>query len=249
MEVLGIDIGGSGIKGAPVNIKTGELIKERYRIETPQPATPLKIAGVIKQITEYFNWEGKVGCGFPAVVRNGEVMTAANIDKSNISTNVEQMFSESSGCRVKVLNDADAAGFAETKYGAGKSYKGLILLLTIGTGIGSVIVQNGNIVQNTELGHIYMKNGQIAEQYASDAVRKRKGLKRKQWAVLFNEYLQYVESLINPDLIILGGGASKKFHKYEEIIDVTAELKPAELLNNAGIVGAAAYAAAYGHSV
>lgn len=242
MDVLGIDIGGSGIKGAIVNTETGELVTERHRIETPQPATPQVIAEVAAELARHFSWTGKIGCGFPAVVQNGIVNTAANIDKTNIGTNVESLFSETTGCEVKVLNDADAAGMAEAYFGAGKDKDGLILLLTVGTGIGSALIINGQVVPNTEFGHLRMDGCSVAELCVSDAARKREDMKWKEWGSRFNKYLIYVDKLINPDMIILGGGVSKKFEKYSDKITLETPVKPAELLNFAGIIGAAAYA-------
>jgi len=238
MEVLGIDIGGSGIKGAPVNIQTGELLGERYRVSTPSPSTPKAVAKTVAEVVRHFDWNGAIGCGFPAVIRNGEARTAANIDPSWLGTNVAELLSQQSGCPVTVLNDADAAGLAEMKFGAGRDRGGVVLLITIGTGLGSAVFTEGILVPNSELGHIRVK-GKIGERYASDAVRKKKSLKWKKWAKRFDKYLDRVEFLFSPDLIILGGGASKKLDKFEKYLSVEAEIKAAELLNEAGIVGAA----------
>lgn len=239
MEILGIDIGGSGIKGAIVNTLSGEMLYERHRIETPQPASPEQIAAVVGQIQQHFNWTGRIGCGFPAVVQKGVIKTAANIAKSNIGVNAEELFSRQTNCEVKVVNDADAAGIAEAKFGGGKGISGVVLVITIGTGIGSALIADGKLVPNTEFGHLYMHHGKIAERYTSDAVRKLKKLSWKDWGKRFNEYLKYLERTINPDLIILGGGAGKKTAHYLEQIHIECPVKPAELLNNAGIVGAA----------
>jgi len=239
MEALGIDVGGSGIKGTIVNIKTGEYVAERHRIETPQPATPEVIAETIKKIVEHFNWKGKIGCGFPAVIQNGVIKTASNIDKSCIGVNANELFSKTTGCEVKVYNDADVAGFAELKFGKVKNFEGLALFLTIGTGIGSALFYKGNLIPNTEFGHIYMKNKLKAEHFTSDAVRKKEDLSWKEWGKRFNEYLEYLEKLFYPELIILGGGASKKFEKYTEQIKIKTPIEPAQLLNHAGIIGAA----------
>ncbi len=240
MEILGIDVGGSGIKGAPVNIDTGEMLTERHRIKTPHPATPEVVADVIRQIAEHFNWSGKIGVGFPAVVQNGVVKTAANIDDSWIGTDAAGMISETTKCNTCILNDADAAGTAEMKFGAGKGNKGTVLLITIGTGLGTVIFTRGKLLPNTELGHITMKSVE-AEHYTSDAARKRDDLSWEKWGKRFNKYLKYMESLLWPDLIILGGGASKKkkYPKYEETLNTKAKIVPAQMQNNAGIIGAA----------
>ncbi len=237
-KVLGIDIGGSGIKAAPVNIDDGLMLGLRHRIPTPLPATPDKVAMIIAEMVNHFNWKGLIGCGFPAVVQNGVAKTAANIDKSWIGTNVNKVFSKATGLPVYVVNDADSAGMAEMKFGAGQGVQGLVLLCTIGTGIGTVLFNNGQLVPNMELGHIEFK-GMDAEKYVSDATRKAKDLSWEQWAKRFSEYLAKLEFLLSPDLIILGGGASKKGDKFLKYIDVKTPVVTAELLNNAGIVGAA----------
>jgi len=242
MQVLGIDIGGTGIKGAPVEVESGKLAAERYRVPTPDSAKPKPIARVIKEIAAHFNWQGAVGCGFPAVVRHGVVFTAANIHKSWIGVNVEALFSEATGCPVRVLNDADAAGLAEMTFGAGKGQDGLVLLVTIGTGLGTVLFSNGVLVPNLELGHIEI-DGLDAEIKASDAARKREKLSWKQWAKRFNRYLVTLEKLLWPDLIILGGGVIKKFDEFAPYLEVQARVLPAQLLNDAGMVGAALAAA------
>ena len=236
--VLGFDIGGSGIKGAPVNTKTGEMVAERHRIDTPEQSTPENVAKVLKEIVYHFKWEGPVGCGFPACVQNGIARSAANIDDSWINTNANKLFSKVTGLPVSVVNDADAAGLAEMKFGAGKGRKGTVLLCTIGTGIGTVLFTNGMLLPNVEMGHIEL-NGMDAEVYSSDAARKRDVLSWEEWAGRFNEYLRMMEFLLSPDLIILGGGASKKGEKFLQFLDVKAELVPAKLLNDAGIIGAA----------
>lgn len=244
MEYLGIDIGGSGIKGAIVDTETGRLKAERLRIATPQPATPEAIAQTVAQLIGQHNYAGKVGCGFPAVVQNGVVRTASNIDKAWIGINAEEMFKRHAPqCNFVVLNDADVAGRAEAQFGNGAGFSGTIMMLTIGTGIGSALIRNGLLVPNTELGHLWMQNGFIAEKYCSDAVRKNQDMKWKQWATRFNEYLELIEKLFLPDLIVIGGGTSKKLHKFQEYITIQTPIKPALLLNNAGIIGAALEAA------
>jgi len=242
MKILGIDVGGSGIKGAIIQTRTGELLTERYRIPTPLPPTPEAVAGVIGQIASHFRWEKPIGIGFPAVVQQGVAKTAANIDKSFIGTNVEKLFSKKSGCPVHVLNDADAAGIAEMKFGAGKDHKGLVLLITVGTGIGTVLFTRGKLVPNTEFGHVVLPGrGITGEQYASDAVREREKLSWKEWALRFNEYLHHLEFLLSPDLIILGGGVSKEEEKehYMKHFTIKAPIVLAKLKNNAGMIGAA----------
>lgn len=237
--VLGVDFGGSGIKGAPVNIKTGELLEKRYRLETPAKATPSAVAKVVKEIVEKFKWQGMLGIGFPAVVRQGIVYTAANIDKAWIGTNTIKLFNEATRCDSLVLNDADAAGIAEMKYGAGQKKKGLVFLVTVGTGIGTAIFVKRKLVPNTELGHVYLPNGKEAEAYTSDAARKKENLSWDVWAMRFNEYLTYIEGLFWPELIIIGGGVSKKMDKFARHITIKTSYCAARMLNEAGIAGAA----------
>jgi polyphosphate glucokinase len=238
-KVLGIDVGGSGIKGAIINTKTGELLTERYRIPTPVQAKPEQIADVIQQLVEHFKWNGIIGVGFPAVVQNGIAKTAANIDKSFIGTNIENLIAKKTNCRVKVINDADAAGQAEMKFGAGKKNKGVVFLITVGTGIGTVIFTKGKLLANTELGHIYMNKDREAELYISDATRQKNDLSWKDWAQRFDEYLNYLEQLFWPDLFIVGGGVSKNEAKFQQYLTVKTKVVPAQLLNYAGIIGAA----------
>ena len=244
MQILGVDISGSGIKGAIVETDTGELISERHRIVTPQPATPEAIAAVLKQLVDYFDWKGPTGCGFPAAIQHGVARTASNISPLFIGTNIETLFSDTLQCPCHVLNDADAAGMAEIQFGERSNQSGVVLLTTIGTGLGSALFTEGQLLPNTELGHIYLNNGEIGEHYASGAVRKHEDLSWKQWGKRFNTYLMALEALFWPDCIILGGGASKKFDKFREYITVEAEVKPAAFLNQAGIVGAALHAQA-----
>lgn len=245
-KVLGIDIGGSGVKGAPVNTDDGLMLESRYRIPTPNPATPQNVAPLIAEIVKHFKWEGPIGCGFPGVMQNGVAKTAANLDDSWIETDINKLFKKATGLPVSVINDADAAGLAEMKFGAGVDTRGVILLCTIGTGIGTVLFVNGTLVPNTEFGHIELM-GMDAEKYAADAARKAEDLSWEEWAKRFDKYLVSLEKLINPDLIILGGGASKKGDLFLPLLTVKARVVPAELLNNAGLVGAA-LAATYTHS-
>lgn len=238
MQVLGIDIGGTGIKGAPVDIETGALLASRYRIPTPELAKPKPVAKVVGELCAHFGWQEAVGCGFPAVVRQGVVYTSANIHKSWIETNAEALFSEAAKCPVHVLNDADAAGLAEMAFGAGKDQKGVVLMVTIGTGLGTVLFSDGKLVPNLELGHIEL-NGSDAELQASDAARKREKLSWKKWGKRFNLYLTSLEKLLWPDLIILGGGIIKNYEAFASFLTVKARVVPAQFLNDAGIVGAA----------
>ena len=239
MATFGIDIGGSGIKGAPVDIQTGELTAPRFRIPTPEPARPDQVAQVVKELTQHFQWAGKAGAGFPAVVHHGVAYTAANIHQSWIGTNVSELFSEATGCPTTVINDADAAGLAEMTFGVGKNWKkGVVVLVTVGTGIGTAVFVDGHLFPNTEFGHLEIR-GKDAESRASDAARQHKEWSWAKWAVRVNEYLQTVERLMSPDLFIIGGGVSKDFDKISPYISVRAEIVPAQLMNEAGIVGAA----------
>ncbi|MBK8554355.1 MAG: ROK family protein [Lewinellaceae bacterium] len=242
-HILGIDVGASGIKGALVNLKTGMLVGERFRVPTPNPATPEAMALAFKEITTFFNYKGVVGCGFPAIVKNGVACSAANIDPSWLGVNIEQVFSEVSGDPVYATNDADAAGYAEMAFGVGKGNKGLVLLITIGTGLGTALFYNEVLIPNTEFGHVIWKNHKPAEAYCSSGARERQKIGRKEWARRFNQYLHHMERLLSPDLFILGGGESKLFENYKHILDPVAPVVPAKLLNNAGIIGAAVYAA------
>jgi polyphosphate glucokinase len=237
-KILGIDIGGSGVKGAIVDTKKGELLTERFRIVTPQPATPDAVAKVIKKIAKHFDWDGPIGVGFPGVIQHGVARTAANLDDSWIDMNLNKLFSGVTGCTVHVVNDADAAGMAEVKFGAGKGKKGTLMLITVGTGLGTVIFTDGKLVPNLEFGHLLL-HGADAELYASDAARSNNNLEWDAWAVRFNEYLLRIEQLIWPDLIIIGGGASKHEAEFFPYLTTKAPLVPAMLMNEAGIIGAA----------
>jgi polyphosphate glucokinase len=238
MDILGIDIGGSGIKGAPVDLNQGVLAAERLRIATPQPATPDAVADTVGRIIRHFNWTGPVGCGLPSVVQNGVARTAANIDSSWIGTDVRALLSQRTGCPVTVINDADAAGIAEMRFGAGRGRNGTILMVTVGTGLGTALFRDGNLVPNTELGHLLL-NGKVAEKYASAAAREDLGLSYKTWAKRLDLYLHQLQSLFWPDLFILGGGISKKHEKFFPFLTIETEFLPAVLRNQAGIVGAA----------
>jgi len=240
--VLGVDIGGTGIKGAPVDIEKGELAADRLRILTPQPATPDAVAKVVAELVKHFDWTGPVGCTFPAVMLHGVAMTAANVDQSWIGTDAEKEFGKETGCKVTVLNDADAAGLAEVRFGAGRKRDGVVIVVTLGTGIGSALFADGHLFPNTELGHILM-NGKEAEKRAAASIRENKSLSWSKWGKRVNEYLQYVERLFSPDLFIIGGGVSKKFDRFQPFLGVRAEVVPAQLRNEAGIVGAAVAAA------
>ena len=238
MTVLGIDIGGSGIKGAPVDVDGGSLTDERYRLETPRPATPDAVVSVLAEVAGHWKGNDPMGVTFPGVVRNGVIGTAANLDPSWIGVDAAALFAEHTGRRAVVLNDADAAGVAEVAFGAGRDVPGVVLLLTFGTGIGSALFLDGRLVPNTEFGHLEL-NGADAELHASDRIREEQNLSWTDWGARLQDYLQVVERLLAPDLIVLGGGVSKKTDRYLPSVKVSTPVVPAVLQNNAGIVGAA----------
>ncbi len=241
MIILGVDIGGSGIKGALVDTETGKLVTERIRIVTPKPATPEAVAATLKELVSKFDYSGPIGCGFPATVHHGVAYTAANIDSSWINTPIEKLFTSTLNRPCFVLNDADAAGIAEMRVGAGVGNNGVVMMITIGTGLGSAIFVNGKLFPNTELGHLIL-NDNIAEHYCSDSARQNQDLGWGKWGKRFNKYLLRLKFLFNPDLFILGGGASKNFEKFQEKINVETPVVTAKTLNEAGIIGAAMYA-------
>jgi polyphosphate glucokinase len=245
MEILGIDIGGSGIKGNMVNVDKGELTNARHKILTPQPPLPEAVAQVVGEMARHFNCQGPIGVTFPGVVQHGVTLTAANMDKSWIGMNAEGIFAKATGCPVKVLNDADAAGVAEMQFGAGKGRNGVVIMLTFGTGIGSAIFTDGVLVPNTEFGHVKVR-GKDAEHRAAARIREEKKLSYKKWGKRVNEYLQYMELLFTPDLFIVGGGISRDFEKFRKYLEIKAEIVPAQLANEAGIVGAAMSAKSLG---
>jgi polyphosphate glucokinase len=238
MNVFGIDVGGSGIKGAPVDTDTGELLAERVRVKTPKPATPQAILETAVEVVRQSGWDGPVGCGFPAVIKAGVVQTAANIDKSAIGFDMQGRLERELGNPVRVINDADAAGLAEMRWGAGREEDGVVLMLTLGTGIGTSVFIRGRLLPNSELGHIEIK-GEDAEHRASDNARKRDDLSWKQYARRLDEYLHKIEDLLWPDLIVIGGGISKKSEKFFPHLTARTPVARAQMLNEAGIAGAA----------
>jgi polyphosphate glucokinase len=235
---LGIDIGGTGIKGAPVDVNTGQLTQDRYRILTPEGAHPHDVAEVVKEVAARFAVDGPIGITFPGVVLHGVTMTAANVSHHWIGYEADAMFTQQLGRPVGMINDADAAGVAEMCFGAGKDRKGVVIMVTLGTGIGSALFIDGTLVPNTELGHIEL-DGVDAETRASGSARDQEKLSHKAYAKRLDRYLQHLERLVWPDLIILGGGVSKQGERYLPLLEVRAEVVLAQLRNNAGIVGAA----------
>lgn len=247
MQIMGVDIGGSGIKGAPVDLERGELAQERHKVLTPHPATPEGVAACVAEVVGAFDWKGPVGVTFPGVVTDGVTRSAANVDKSWVGTDAAALLSrELGGLPVTVLNDADAAGVAEMTYGAGRGIDGTVILLTLGTGIGSALFRDGLLVPNTELGHLELK-GHDAETRASVKAKEDGDLSWEHWAHRLDKYLAHVEMLFSPDLFILGGGVSRKPEKFVPLLEgIRAKIVPAELQNNAGIVGAAMAARKHG---
>ncbi len=238
-QALGVDVGGSGVKGAVVDLDTGQLVGERFRLETPQPATPQAVTQTVAEVVRHFNWTGPLGVTYPGVVVDGVVQTAANVDSAWIGTNAADAYSQAlGGRRVTVLNDADAAGLAEQRYGAGRNRSGVIVLLTFGTGIGSAVIHNGMLLPNTEFGHIEV-DGKEAEHRAASSVKERKEWSYRYWTKEVTKVLVAVENAIWPDLFIAGGGISKKADKWIPLLKNRTPVVAAELLNTAGIVGAA----------
>jgi len=242
MEILGIDVGGSAVKGALVNLETGEFVSQRVRFPTEENVKPEKMAELIDAIITQLEYDGPVGCGFPAPIKGGVACLAENVSHDWIGMNLDEFFQQKTGKTFYVLNDADSAGYAEMHFGAGKDWqKGVVLLITVGTGIGSAIFVDGVLLPNTEFGHLKIR-GKLAEKRASDAARQKKEMSWEKWAKHLQEYLDEMESLISPDFIIVGGGVSKKYDEFLPLLKLNAKIVPAELQNKAGIVGAALYA-------
>ena len=247
MEILGIDVGGSGIKGAPVNLESGQLTADRLRIKTPKKAEPQPVADVVAQIAQAFEWNGPIGIGFPSPIKAGVAMMAANVSEKWIGLNVDQLFTETTGCPCRVGNDADVAGLAEMTFGAGKDRNGTVIMITLGTGIGTAIFTNGSLLPNAEFGHLEIK-GRDAETRASDAARQRDDLSWKKYAKRLNKYLVTMERLFWPDLFIIGGGISKESEKFLPLLTLQTEVVTAQFQNEAGIVGAALFGQQQGQS-
>jgi polyphosphate glucokinase len=238
MKVLGIDVGGTGIKGALVDTRHGRLLGERHRIATPRPATPKAVAATVAEIVSHFGWTGPIGCAIPAVVQRGIVRTAANISRSWIGKNANELFEQATGRAVTVINDADAAGYAEMHFGAGRGHTGVVIVVTLGTGIGTALFVNGHLVPNSELGHLEIR-GKDAEKRAAESVRVAEGLGWAAWARRVDKVLHRLQRLLWPDLLIIGGGVSKKSDKFIPHLTLRVPVVPAQLGNEAGIIGAA----------
>lgn len=241
MKALGIDIGGSAIKGAPVDTKTGELLAERHRIEIDKHMTPAQIAAVVGEVAAHFKWRGPIGVGFPGVIQGGTIWTSANLHPKFVGTDAAKLFGRTTKCRVAMINDAAAAGIAEMRFGAGRGFMGKTLLLTLGTGVGSVLAAQGVVIP-LELGHFPWKGGKDAEKHVAASVREDKDLSWEEWGERLREYIAVLEALFWPELIIIGGGVSSKHKKFFPFIEPRAKLVPASFLNQAGIAGAAMWA-------
>jgi polyphosphate glucokinase len=235
---FGVDIGGSGIKGAVVDLDVGRLATERYKVLTPQPATPGAVADVVAEIVDQYGWQGPLGCTFPAVVQGGTARTAVNVDSSWVGTNIEAVVGSATGLPVTAVNDADAAGMAESLWGAGKGVAGLVVIVTLGTGIGTALFYNGVLIPNSELGHIEL-DGVDYEQKASAAARDREDLSWDKWGKRLQRYFSALEFLMRPDLFIVGGGVSRRSEKFLPLLSLETPIVPAMLQNEAGIAGAA----------
>ena len=242
MKALGIDIGGSALKGAPVDTRTGRLLAERFRVATPEPLTPAKTARVVAEIAAHFKWRGPIGIGFPGVIHGSRILTSANLHSRFIGCDGGKLFARATGRRIALINDAAAAGLAEMKFGAGRGFDGKVLLLTLGTGVGSALAYRGLVVP-CELGHLPWK-GRAAEKYVASSAREKKDLSWAEWGARLGKYLAVLEKILWPELIIIGGGVSAKHRKFFPYVKRRAKLVPAEFFNQAGIVGAALAAVA-----
>lgn len=243
MKALGIDIGGSALKGAPVDTRTGKLLAERHRIATPDPLSPAQMARAVAELAAHFKWRGPIGVGFPGVIQdNSRIMTAANLDSRFVGVDGAKLFGKATGSRVAMINDAAAAGLAEMRFGAGRNFSGKALLLTLGTGVGSVLAQQGVVIP-LELGHLPWKGDKSAEKHVAASVREDRDLSWEEWGGRLREYIKVLERIIWPELIIVGGGVSAKHRKFFNYIEARAKLVPAQFLNQAGIAGAAMWAA------
>lgn len=239
-KILGIDVGATGIKGNIVDVKKGIVLEERYKLKTPPKSTPANVLGVMNEIVTHFKWKGKpVGVGFPAIVQKGKTLSAPNVDNSWLGFSARKFLEKGTSCPLNMINDADAAGIAEVKFGMGKDKEGTVVLLTLGTGVGSAVFRDGKLLPNVELGHLVWKD-KVLEKYMSNKVREINNLSWKSWGKELNRGLAHIDFLFSPDLIVLGGGISKKFHLFSPYINGTkCKVVAAEMKNDAGIIGAA----------
>lgn len=239
MDILGIDIGGSSLKGAIVDVNTGRLKTATHRISTPESRNPDGIARAVKEMTSHFNYKGNVGCGFPTIIKKGVCKHEGNLSKDWVGVDVDALFEKITGLKFRVINDADAAGLAEVRFGAGKDEEDFVLMITVGTGLGSGAYLNGELIPNFELGQMPYKEYEKIEDWAASSIKTEEKLNYKQWASRFNIFLNYIHQLLNPDLIIVGGGISSDWRKFENYLDVATRITPARLRNDSGILGAA----------
>ena len=238
MQILGIDIGGTGIKGAPVDLEKEDYIAPRFRIPTPQPATPEAVAQCVQELVDHFDWKGPIGFGFPTVIVNGKAKAFGNMHPSWLNVQIDELFEQKTGLPCTVINDADAAALAEVKYGAGKDLKGLVAVITVGTGLGSGLFYNGELIPNFELGRLPYKKKPI-EQYAANSARKKEELSYEDWAERFDFFLKQVELICTPDHYIIGGGISKKMDLFKHLLTTDIPINAAQTKNHAGLIGAA----------
>ena len=242
-EVLGIDVGGTGMKAALVDVESGTLLSDRHRVETPRPATPDTMAAAIRQLVGEFDYKGTVGCCFPTIVVDGHARSVSNLHEAWRNVQIDETFEQASGLPFVVINDADAAAVAEMQLGAGRELDGMVLTITIGTGLGSGMYYNGQLIPNLELGHMAGKDGEPFEAYASKRARIDEGLSWPEWGARFDTFLKRVDRVCSPDHFIIGGGTSKKFDRFKDALTVSTPIHVARFLNNAGIIGAAVAAA------
>lgn len=239
MEILGIDIGGSSLKGAIVDTGSGKMISETYRIPTPETRDPKGITECVKEMLKHFNYKGNVGCGFPTIVKKGICKDPGNLSREWLDVDVDALFEKATGQNFTVINDADAAGLAEVKFGAGRNEEGFILMITVGTGLGSGAYLHGKLIPNFELGQIPYKEYHKIEEWAASSVKTLENLSYKDWGYRFNIFLNYVQTILNPDVIIVGGGISNDWDKFKDYLILDTKIVPAQLRNNSGIMGAA----------
>ncbi|NED96617.1 ROK family protein [Phytoactinopolyspora alkaliphila] len=240
---FGIDIGGSGIKGAPVDLDKGQFADERVRFSTPEASTPDNVIEIVQQVLDAFEWRGPFGCTFPGIVRRGVIGSAANVDDAWIGVDLASVLTERTGHQVAIVNDADAAGLAESRFGAAAGTDGVVIVTTLGTGIGSAVIHDGALLPNTEFGHLVLPNGKEAEKWAAASVREEKELSWETWAERLQEYYAHLEFIFSPDLFVVGGGVSKKADNYLPLLELNTPIVPAGLRNDGGIIGAALLAA------
>ena len=239
MEILGIDIGGSSLKGAIVDLDTGKIKSRTHRIPTPKSREPEETAAAVRSMVDHFNYKGRVGCGFPTIIKKGICKDEGNLSKKWVGVDVDALFEKTTGLSFTVINDADAAGLAEVKFGAGKNEEGFILMITVGTGLGSGAYLHGELIPNFELGQIPYKEFEKIEDWAASSIKTAENLSYEEWGDRFNTFLNHIQKILNPDAILIGGGISKDWNKFKDYLKVDTKVAPAELRNSSGIIGAA----------